>query len=365
MTTQHDSPQMSQRWKLLVASLLTVGVVGSAWAGDGDGERIRIEKKMIHSPCGAHGGGEGPFGGGEVQSRGFLGVELTQLTSDLRRHFGVPEDSGVMIGKVVDDSAAFRSGLVVGDIITSADGKEVDGPWKLTSAIRSKKGGEALDLEYWRDGRLNQVTVLLDEKEGCVFDLGSMMHSLEGLGENWPEIQMEALELSGEAMEQAMEALKNIDWEQQLEALKDIEIDLEIESQMEELQLQMEELEKRLSMESEHVQRELREGLKEKERALRDQHKAKIKAEKTARKEMLRAQQEARRALEEARREQAEHVKELREEQRRQVEELRREAQEERREAMEEMRREAEDRAREAEDEAREAAEEDGYHMEI
>ena len=360
MTSQHDSPQMHHRWKLLVASLLTVGVVGSAWAGDGDGERIRIEKKVVHSPCSAE-GGAGPFGGGEVQSRGFLGVELTQLTADLRRHFGVPEDVGVMIGKVVDDSAAFRSGLVVGDIITAADGREVDGPWELTSAIRGKKGGEALDLEYWRDGRLNQVTVMLDEKEGCVFDLGSVMHSLEGLGENWPEIQMEALELSGEAMEQAMEALKNIDWGQQLEALEDLEIDLQMEEQMEELKIQMEELEKRLSMESEHVQRELRESLKDKERVLRDQRKAQIKAEKAARKEMIRAQEEARRAMEEARQAQAEKVREMREEQRRQVEEVRREAEEMHREAMEE----AEEQAREAEEAALEAAEEDGYHVEI
>ena len=352
MSTQNPS-QMSHRWKLLVASLLTVGAVGSVWAGEGD-ERLRIEKRVIHRPCeGAHGAGESPFGM-EVRSRGFLGVELTQLTSDLRRHFGVPEEVGVMVGKIVDDSAAFRAGLAVGDIITGVNGEQVDGPWELTSAIRGKKGGEVVDLEYWRDGRLNQVTVTLDEKEGCVFDLGSMVHRLEDLGDHLPEIQMHALELSGEAMEEAMEALKSIDWEKQLEALEDLEIDVQMEKQMEDLQIQMEELEKRLSMESEHLNREMKQGLKDKERVLRDQRKAQIKAEISARKEMQRAQEEARRALEEAHREQADRARALAEEHRELEEEVRREA--------ERARREAEEQAREAEERAREAAEQgDGY----
>ena len=32
--------------------------------------------------------------------RGFLGVGLTELTPELRTHFGVPEESGVMVSKV-------------------------------------------------------------------------------------------------------------------------------------------------------------------------------------------------------------------------------------------------------------------------
>ena len=342
-----------RRWQLLLVSLLTVGVTGSVWAGD-DGERIRIEKKVINLPCsGVAGDGDAPMGMA-VRSRGFLGVELTKLTPELRRHFGVPEDVGIMIGKIVEDSAAFRAGLAVGDIISQADGQEVGGAWDLTSVIRSKGGGDVMDLEYWRDGKVHQVSVTLDEKEGCVFDLGSTIHHLGELGEHLPEISIQGLQISEEAMSEAMEALRNIDWEEHLGHLEDLEIDVDIEEQMEELKEQMEELEKRLSVESKHFEKEMERSIKEREKVMREHHKARIQAEKAARKEMIQAQKEARRAMLEAQREQHEAIREMQREQR----ELAREREEEAREAMEEAREEAEEAALEAAEEAREAAEE-------
>ena len=46
-----------------------------------------------------------------------LGVGLTDLTPELREHFGVGGDAGVMISRVVEDSPAAKAGLRVGDII--------------------------------------------------------------------------------------------------------------------------------------------------------------------------------------------------------------------------------------------------------
>jgi len=350
--------QTSHRWRLLLASLLTVGVTGSVWAGDGD-ERVRIER-VINLPC-AEAAGEGgtPFGMA-VRNRGFLGVELTQLTPELRQHFGVPQDVGIMISKIVDDSAAFRAGLAVGDILSQVDGDEIGGPWELTSAIRGKRGGDVVDIEYWRDGRVHQVSVTLDEKEGCVFDLGSTIHHLGELGEHLPEIQMEGLRISEEAMSEAMEALRNIDWSEHLKGLEEIELDLDLDEQMEALHEQMEALEKRLSLETEHLEKEMKVGAQERGRVMKEHHKARIKAEKNARKEMIRAQKEARRAMAEAQREQAEAVREIAQELAEEQHEMAREIQEAAREAAEEAREEAEEAALDAAEEVREEAEEGG-----
>src|SRR5258708_4887988 len=65
-------------------------------------------------------------GTGTLVKRGYLGVELTELTPELRAHFGAPQDTGVMVARVVAGSPADKAGLKVGDIITSLDGKAVE-----------------------------------------------------------------------------------------------------------------------------------------------------------------------------------------------------------------------------------------------
>ncbi len=105
------------------------------------------------------------FAGTMMGKGGFLGVQLTELTPELRVHFGVDEDEGVMVAKVVDDSAAFRAGLNAGDIITSVEGESVGSSMDLTHAIRSREEGETVSLEIWRDGSFSTITATLDEQE--------------------------------------------------------------------------------------------------------------------------------------------------------------------------------------------------------
>jgi hypothetical protein len=95
---------------------------------------------------------------------GFLGVELTALSRELRVHFGVPEDAGVMVARVVEDSPAWRGGLRVGDIVTTVSGVRVDSPGDLAREVR-ERGGETVTLELWRDGRLEQLDVALEERD--------------------------------------------------------------------------------------------------------------------------------------------------------------------------------------------------------
>lgn len=120
---------------------------GVEWVGD-DGER-RVIKVM------GHGGGKG----------GFLGVGMTELTAELRAHFGVPEEAGVMVSKVVDDSPAQRAGLRAGDIITLVNGETVGSGRALASMIGGLDDGATATLEVWRDGRVEQLTATIEERE--------------------------------------------------------------------------------------------------------------------------------------------------------------------------------------------------------
>lgn len=130
--------------------------------GDGEaGESIRRRVHRVMQRLGERGSRLHLRHGGGA----FLGVQPSDLTPELRTHFGVPDDAGVMIGKVVDDSPAFRAGLEVGDIVTAIDGEAVASATDLLRAIRGQDNANTVVLEVWRDGQVQKISATLEERE--------------------------------------------------------------------------------------------------------------------------------------------------------------------------------------------------------
>jgi hypothetical protein len=134
------------------------------------------------------------LGGGKG---GFLGVGLTDLTAELRAHFGVPETAGVMVSKVVSDSPAERAGIQVGDIITLVDADEVTSGAALAHVISSQEKGTDVTLELWRDGRAQKLTATLDEHEAPAMARMPLMHRMHGAAGHGGERHM-MIECEGE-----------------------------------------------------------------------------------------------------------------------------------------------------------------------
>ena len=111
---------------------------------------------------------------GHDHHRGYLGVELIEMTPDLRQHFGAPRDAGVFIGTVEKDSPAAKAGLQVGDIVTAADGSRVDSTSDLSRAVRHKKTGETVQLEVSRDRAKKQVAVTVGERPDREIRIGDL-----------------------------------------------------------------------------------------------------------------------------------------------------------------------------------------------
>jgi hypothetical protein len=86
------------------------------------------------------------------------GASWIGLTPELRRHFGVPTDSGVMVSGVKPDSPAAKAGLRVGDIVSTADGHKVASPGQLERAL-ARHAGEAVPLDLWRDGKAQTLSL--------------------------------------------------------------------------------------------------------------------------------------------------------------------------------------------------------------
>ena len=131
---------------------------------DADGEAGKSVRRRLHRVLQRIGDG-GPGLHLQHGSGAFLGVQLSDLTAELRTHFGVPEDAGVMVGKVVDGSPAFRAGVEVGDIVTAVGGVAVDSASSLARAIGGHEGGETVVLEVWRDGRMEKISAALEQRE--------------------------------------------------------------------------------------------------------------------------------------------------------------------------------------------------------
>lgn len=96
---------------------------------------------------------------------GFLGVATTELTNELRSYFGVPEEAGLLVARVVEDSAAATAGVQVGDILTAVNGNAVESTGDLIRQVGRLEPGSAVDLELWRDGSLQTLGATLGKRE--------------------------------------------------------------------------------------------------------------------------------------------------------------------------------------------------------
>ena len=96
--------------------------------------------------------------------RGYLGVELIEMTPDLRAHYGAPRDAGVLVGEVEADSPAAKAGIEVGDIITRSDGEPVQSVSHLTRMVRAKKAGDSVKIEVSRNRASKTLTATVAER---------------------------------------------------------------------------------------------------------------------------------------------------------------------------------------------------------
>ena len=120
--------------------------------------------------------------GGKVE-HAYLGIEMATIDDTVAETFNLPVDQGVLVMRVHDGSPAERAGLkggttpvvvegesylLGGDVITKADGDEIESADELGDIVASKKPDDELELEINRKSETQTITITLGRRPSNV-----------------------------------------------------------------------------------------------------------------------------------------------------------------------------------------------------
>jgi serine protease Do len=95
---------------------------------------------------------------------GWLGLSMTDVTSDKVSALKLKEERGVEIVTVMPDSPAAKAGLKEHDVVLEFNGARVDSVEQLQRLVREIPSGRTVNLTISRDGNVQNVQAKLGER---------------------------------------------------------------------------------------------------------------------------------------------------------------------------------------------------------
>ncbi|WP_129141908.1 Do family serine endopeptidase [Modicisalibacter coralii] len=96
--------------------------------------------------------------------RGWLGIEVQEITANLATSFGLKAAQGVVISSVFPGGPGDKAGLQPGDVMTTIDGKPIIDPRAAMADIAEVKPGASLPVTIIRGGERKQVDIQVGER---------------------------------------------------------------------------------------------------------------------------------------------------------------------------------------------------------
>jgi serine protease Do len=101
---------------------------------------------------------------GEV-TRGWLGVAIQDLTSEMAEYYGLKYRRGVLVADVFKEDPADKAGIQAKDIILAVNGQKIETSRQLTSMIAGLKVGEIAQVEVFRNGKTQNFAIKLAKRD--------------------------------------------------------------------------------------------------------------------------------------------------------------------------------------------------------
>jgi serine protease Do len=94
----------------------------------------------------------------------WLGLDFQDLDVGLASAMALPQDlRGALVNRVRAGSPARRANLRRGDVVTKLDGRPIESARSFYEMLETSVVEQHLQIEFWRDGRLQTVRVKLEE----------------------------------------------------------------------------------------------------------------------------------------------------------------------------------------------------------
>jgi serine protease Do len=94
-------------------------------------------------------------------TRGYLGVQVQDLTAELGKALKVPVSKGAVVGEVSPETPAAKAGLKADDVIVAIDGDEVVSSSALTRKVAMKSPGARSIVTLYRGDKKMDIEVKL------------------------------------------------------------------------------------------------------------------------------------------------------------------------------------------------------------
>ncbi len=99
-------------------------------------------------------------------SRGWLGVQIQEVTPAIAAGLGLPNDHGALVADVTKDSPAAKAGVKQGDVIEAFDGHDVAKMRDLPIMVAETAVGTNAKVEVWRKGQEMTLGLKIAEQPG-------------------------------------------------------------------------------------------------------------------------------------------------------------------------------------------------------
>lgn len=94
-------------------------------------------------------------------SRGWLGVNIQNVTKDLAAGLGMEKPEGALVAAVTRDSPAEKAGVRTGDVIVAVDGERIEKLRELPRHIANLAAGQKADMTIFRGGSERTLAVTI------------------------------------------------------------------------------------------------------------------------------------------------------------------------------------------------------------
>ena len=97
-------------------------------------------------------------------TRGWIGVEVQEITQEIAESFGLSDTSGALIAGVQRGSPADAGGIKPGDILLAVNGRTIKDPQEMLEQIARQKPGESVPFKLRRQQALLETTVRIGKR---------------------------------------------------------------------------------------------------------------------------------------------------------------------------------------------------------